>query len=62
MADYKCMRCGFTTNHKNNFRKHLNRKFVCKPLLNDVTLEFIKCRTYVASIIGKSFGTKKINL
>ena len=37
MVNYKCQRCGFTTSHKNNFRKHLNRKNICKPKLKELT-------------------------
>jgi hypothetical protein len=44
MAEYKCMRCGFITDHKNNFRKHLNRKFPCKPILSNTGLDFIKSK------------------
>ena len=62
MAEYKCMRCGFTTNHKNNFRKHLNRKFICKPLLNDVTLEFIKCQYNLNENLDKGKKFKSLEL
>lgn len=40
MVKYKCQRCGFETNHKNNFRKHLFRKFTCKPLLKEIDIKF----------------------
>ena len=62
MAEYKCMRCGFTTNHKNNFRKHLNRKFICKPLLNDVGLEFIKCQYNLNENLDKGKKFKSLEL
>jgi predicted Fe-Mo cluster-binding NifX family protein len=39
MVKYKCQRCGFETNHKNNFRKHLFRKFTCKPLLKEMDIK-----------------------
>ena len=42
MVNYKCLRCGFETSHKNNFRKHIFRKFVCKPILNEVDINFIR--------------------
>ena len=42
MVDYKCNRCGFFTIYKNNFRNHLNRKNICKPLLSDTTIYDIK--------------------
>lgn len=31
MTNYKCQRCGYTTNRKSNFKNHLNRKYPCKP-------------------------------
>ena len=42
MVNYQCQRCGFTTNHKNNFRKHLNRKFICKAILKEIDIYEIK--------------------
>ena len=36
MVKYNCQRCGFKTDHKNNFRKHLNRKNICKPKLKEM--------------------------
>ena len=38
MLKYNCRRCGYQTNHKNNFRKHIFRKFTCKPILNEVDI------------------------
>ena len=37
MVNYKCQRCGYQTNHKSVFKKHLLRKNLCKPKLNEVT-------------------------
>lgn len=42
MVNYKCDRCGFNTEHKNNFRKHIHRKFTCKPLLNNIDISIIR--------------------
>ena len=36
MVFYKCLRCGYTTSYKNNFRSHLNRKFTCYPILGEI--------------------------
>ena len=38
MVVYKCDRCGYTTNHKHNFIKHINRKNVCKPNLSTIPI------------------------
>ena len=42
MVNYNCLRCGFTTNHKNNFRKHIYRKFICKPILKEIPIISIR--------------------
>ena len=36
MVLYKCIRCNYSNIHKNDFKKHLKRKILCKPLVNDV--------------------------
>ena len=70
MAEYKCMRCGFITDHKNNFRKHLNRKFPCKPILSNTGLDFIKSKynlkdkmktlEIISDVIEVKYDNKKI--
>jgi hypothetical protein len=42
MVNYKCNRCGYETKHKANFITHLNRKNICSPLLEDISIENIK--------------------
>ena len=42
MVNYKCNRCGYETKHKANFITHLNRKNICQPLLEDISIEEIK--------------------
>ncbi len=42
MKKFKCLRCGFETNRKYNFRKHLNRKFKCKAEINDINIDLLK--------------------
>ena len=37
MVVFTCKRCGYKTNHKHNFMKHLNRKFKCKPIISDIS-------------------------
>ncbi len=37
MKNYICLRCGYTTDRVFNFRKHLNRKKICTPIMDDVT-------------------------
>ena len=44
MVNYSCPRCGFSTNHKTKYIMHLRRKFICKKIISDDTLnnEYIK--------------------
>jgi hypothetical protein len=37
MVNYKCLRCGFSNKSRTLFIKHLNRKFICKPKLKDIS-------------------------
>jgi hypothetical protein len=41
MPKYTCTRCGYDTPLKSNFVKHLNRKTVCPPILQDVSMGII---------------------
>ena len=38
MVNYFCHRCGYTTNHKNTFKKHLKRKNLCSPLISEISI------------------------
>jgi hypothetical protein len=42
MPNYSCLRCGFETNIKYNYIRHINRKRVCKPIINDISIECIR--------------------
>ena len=42
MVKYLCNRCGHQSKHKGNFKNHLNRKNICEPLLDDISIEEIK--------------------
>lgn len=39
---YECPRCGYTTNQITNFRKHINTKVICQPLINDISLDILR--------------------
>jgi len=41
MVNYECKRCGYTTKHRGSFINHLERKNICAPLLEDVSIETI---------------------
>jgi len=38
MKMYKCPRCGYLTNQKNDLRKHFNRKRSCQVTLHDISI------------------------
>ena len=38
MVKYECDRCGYSSLLKPNFIKHLNRKYICKPKIKDITI------------------------
>ena len=42
MVNYKCFRCGYNNNDKTKMIKHLGRKRLCKPILNDVNIDDYK--------------------
>ena len=42
MVEYKCYRCGYVASQKCNFKNHLNRKNICKPVLEDISIEELK--------------------
>ena len=44
MVEYKCMRCGYIASQRCNFKNHLNRKIVCHPILEDISIENIKIK------------------
>jgi hypothetical protein len=44
MVEYLCYRCGYIASQKCNLKNHLNRKNICKPILDDISIEDV--RTY----------------
>ena len=42
MVDYNCLRCGYIASQKINLKHHLNRKNICKPILEDISIEDVK--------------------
>ena len=60
MVFYKCLRCGFNTTYKSNFSRHLNRKFVCKPILNEIDIYEIKKTYNILQVRQSSKYTTKI--
>lgn len=42
MVEYICNRCGYNAKQKINLMRHLNRKNICKPLLENISIENVK--------------------
>ena len=42
MVYYECQRCGYNTTLKGNIKHHLNRKYVCEPILDNISIEQMK--------------------
>ena len=42
MVKYICNRCGYVAKQKSHLLNHLNRKNICPPLLEDISIEEIK--------------------
>jgi len=42
MVEYKCFRCGYVCKQKIHIKNHLNRKNICNPLLDNISIEEIK--------------------
>jgi len=42
MVEYLCYRCGYVASQKCNLKNHLNRKNICKPTLDNISIEEIK--------------------
>ena len=60
MNKYECIRCGFVTNLRGNFKRHLNRKFICMPKKNDIPINKVIALTLsIKKVKGK---VKVINI
>ena len=42
MVYYECQRCGYNTTLRGNIKQHLNRKNICKPILDNISIKEMK--------------------
>ena len=42
MVYYECQRCGYNTTLRGNIKHHLNRKNICEPILDTISIEEMK--------------------
>ena len=60
MVNYKCIRCGYTTNDKTKIKSHFSRKNMCKPKLNNINLDEYKERILNGESIKIDNNTQEI--
>lgn len=53
--NHNCPRCGYSTDRKDLFISHINRKFTCKPFLKDVSLDELKAEYASSKVDDKPF-------
>jgi hypothetical protein len=59
MVFYKCPRCGFDTNHKAVFKKHLTRKNTCQSNYSNISIKkIVKMFSLNLDIISKDLSKK----
>ena len=67
MVLYNCPRCNYKTSHKSKYMLHLKKKYICKPILLDISLdkEYIKYginkMNQNESLIESKFGSVNHN-
>ena len=57
-----CERCGYSTNHKSVFSKHIRRKNICKPIISDVDITINYDKYNIVPFGSKTvpFGSKTV--
>ncbi len=60
MVYYECQRCGYNTTLKGNIKHHLNRKYVCEPVLSDISIYNMKS-IYNLNLNKKNPNESKMN-
>jgi len=59
MVNYNCQRCGYNTNRKSAFKKHLLRKNLCKAKLNEITRYVLLCTNGFEELAKRYKNTAK---
>jgi len=56
---YSCLRCGLDFKQRCHLENHLNRKNICEPILEPMSIEEVK-KTYGFNILNKRTGFKQV--
>ena len=56
---YICLRCGFDAKQKINLERHLNRKNICDPIDDFISIDEVK-KHYGFDILNKRTGFKQV--
>jgi hypothetical protein len=59
--EHNCPRCGYSTDLYANFKKHLERKYVCKAVLSDVNIDELRNKYTKVKIITHTCETCEKN-
>ena len=50
MPQYKCRRCGYTSNLKANIRRHFMKKNICSPVSSDLDIA-----SFYEEVLGEKY-------
>ena len=59
---YKCKRCGYFCDQRNDLRKHFNRKNVCTPDLENIDIVTLKNELNAKVSYCKQYVNKRVNI
>ena len=59
--NYKCKRCGYECVQRNDLRKHLNRKKLCKPKLEDINIDTLRNELDTKVLNSKPYVNVSVN-
>jgi len=64
--EFVCKRCGYSSEHKSNLKRHLLKKIHCEPIIEDSSIELLisefdkkyNNKTYNCELCGKKFNSR----
>ena len=64
----QCDRCGRSFKKMDNLRRHLNRVYLCQPLMADISIEILRAKyackkgVFKCEICGKEYKTSSVKM